>query len=282
MKKYLSAIIAMTLFFANLTVKADENGYFGISWDNNILTICGKTRSGEEKVSALVYDDFGKTIYVDQTKSSADGDFSFRSKTENNRGLRVRIGSENADIPYADVTQKPDKKIIYINENGNDLSDGTKGAPVQTFKRALEAAENGGEIYILGKASVSGELKTDKHITVTGDILSFSDGTVWNGNVEFSDLSIEGGGKITFPDKVRFTGEILSDNPQIDGGIIITDTDLNARINANAVIFENDCGGFSVTADYIIHSGKNGTIDTDNGFLPVPYDKRACSVDGGE
>ncbi|MDR1818638.1 MAG: DUF1565 domain-containing protein [Methanobrevibacter sp.] len=66
-----------------------------------------------------------------------------------------------------------DAPTVYVSPSGNDGNTGTSDAPFKTIKKAVEAAPNGGTVFI--KAGLyyakdgNGNIKTDKDLNIVGE-----------------------------------------------------------------------------------------------------------------
>lgn len=202
-------------FFLGMLLFLQFNSLFSVSAQNtdNIPTD-NFQKDGEEKINNV--------LTLNNFESDKVGE-----KMNNSSDLVV---SENS------VSEEK----VWLTQSGNDKNSGAENSPVATLNRALELAENGGEIIVLGRFILPSDFKWEPHskeVKISGDRLDCSNLSSLRvrDSVTFDDIDIifkEGallyacGNKFKIGENTDITGEIAFFGGEYSHAVESTDVTL--------------------------------------------------------
>lgn len=301
MKKVRKFIMFLTVFFM-LAQSVDAKFFVSIE-EGGVIKITGKSDRAWENVNVILTGSNGKTVYLDQTVSDENKNYSFKTQLDNTSDLKIKIGSDFSEFPE----EKLSEDVLYVSEKGDDSNPGSYKNPLKTVEKAIELSKDGEKVVLLGEVSIYNNISyPDKKIKISGGILFIADSLNWQGDVVFSDVLLKADNET-----VEFSGDIFFDeNVDIEGSFNITgDSNLSLKSgsfgsvtseslyiyepaevekieNVENIAFLNgsDFSG-KVNGEYknLIKSGIGGEVKFREGKIEVfPSDGRAYSVDNGE
>lgn len=289
MRKKTISMILITAMMSSPVIKAGaaDNISYNISWkENNIMQISGTGNMPGEYISALVYTDMGfetgDVIYADQTVTDNEERFEFKTRINNQRGLKIKIGGLGNETPLEYFSKKT-QKTVYLSDSGLLNANGGLDSPVASLQRAFDLAGENAKIQIIGKYTLNEKAKCPAdNITICGGELYAEAGASVSGNISFRNIKISSdNGLNVFGDTVFADGVEFLNTSEISGEYLFFECEPANTINANAVVFKNGIKNTSsVTADYIVNLGDGGSVFERDGKLFVcGDDQRAASID---
>lgn len=288
-KRFTAFILSIaTIFSLNMPpVKADSKLSYNVSWkDNNILQISGTADLPDMFISALVYDDLGfetgDVLYADQTTTDNLGKFEFKTRINNKRGLKFKIGGGDALLPIEYFSKKTEK-TVYLSDNGTADADGNANCPVSSLQRAFDISGDNAKIEIVGKYTLNENVSADsENVIICGGELVMESNASISGNVSFRNIMISSNDRAVFKGETEFLENTeFSETLSISGEFLFFECEPAKSVKANAVIFKNGIKrNANVTAEYIVHLGEGGKVSIRDGKLFAHGDdQRALSVD---
>ena len=107
--------------------------------------------------------------------------FTFEQTGEHNMLATADVAAYIVNNQGYTITHENDKlyvtapKAVYVSNNGSDSNNGTAEAPFKTLSFALTTVEDQGTVHVVDAVDVDGWNSHEKHVTVTGGELLFTD-----------------------------------------------------------------------------------------------------------